>query len=99
MRSEAVSLNADTEVTMKEIFDVSSAAPGVLTNDASVHVDGFSIDKVDAALRIIVPSTEAISAPKRDVPLVVGVPFRTRRWSNLLHFLARKFCSRLTERA
>src|ERR1700732_3808462 len=60
---------------MKEVFEVDTAAPGVI---------GFNVAIVDP----IGPSEE-VGAPETNIKFIVGVPLRAKRWSNLLRFLSR----------
>src|SRR5260370_17611089 len=92
MCGQAEAFNSNAEVTAKEIFGVESAAPGVIAaKEAVVIATGFEENIVDTAT-IVIRARESVCAPKADVPLVIRLPFRARRWPALLHFFPRISC-------
>src|SRR5215475_1717473 len=81
-----VSFNADTEIAVKEIFEIHTAAPGMIAADVAIifakNARAFDcalhdIDKIEIAR--VISIGEQIRPPKADVPFVVFVPFRARR--------------------
>src|SRR5437588_4695308 len=69
------SLNTDTEVPVKKVFEVNPTAEGVI--------------RFEVAIILPIISRENVSAPQTDVKLVVCVPLRTRWRRHLFHFLSR----------
>src|SRR6266498_2479108 len=67
--------NPDTEITVEEVFEVDTTAPGVIGQ------------KVAVILPVV--CCENVGSPQTGVKLVIGVPLRARWWSSyLLHFLS-----------
>jgi hypothetical protein len=91
MRGQAKAFDSNAEITAKEIFGIDATTPGVIAaKEAVVIATAFEENIVDTAT-IVVRAGESVRAPKADVPLAISVPFRARRWSNLLHLFARIF--------
>src|ERR1043166_6240547 len=85
----------NTEITVKEIFEVESAAPRMIVADVAIvfaeHRTSFSrafsnVDQIEIAR--VIGIGEQIRAPKRRVPFIVGVPFGAWRRRGLFHFFA-----------
>src|SRR5437764_13348471 len=68
------SLDTDTEVPVKKVFEVNATAEGVI--------------RFEVAIILPTISRENVSAPQTDVKLVVCVPLRTRWRRHLFHFLS-----------
>src|SRR5204862_4048833 len=67
-------LNSHANITHEKVFEIDTTPPSVIS--------------LDVAVIYPISSRENVSAPQRDVAFPVRVPLRTRRWSNLLDFLA-----------
>jgi hypothetical protein len=65
--------NPDTEVTVKEVFEIDATAPSVIG--------------LDIAVISPIVSRKHVRAPQTHVKLVIGVPLRAGWWSYLFHFL------------
>ena len=74
-RIEAKTFNTHTEITVKEVFEIDTTAPGVIGFKVPV---GFPL-----------APGENVGSPQTDVKLVIGVPLRARRRSYLLHLFPR----------
>src|SRR6266480_2066084 len=92
------SLNAHTEVAVKEVFDVAASAPGVIATNVMVEgaehgvvFTGTLYDIHQPKIRIVLGIGESIGAPEIHIPFVVTVPLGTRRRRDLLHFFCRIF--------
>src|SRR5262245_15572537 len=67
-------LNAHANVPHEKIFEIDATTPSMIS--------------LNVAVVYPVRARENIRAPKRDVEFPVRVPFRARRWCDLLDFLA-----------
>src|SRR5206468_3932088 len=67
--------NPDTEITVKEVFEIDATAPGVIG--------------LDVAVILPIVSGKHVRAPETHVKLVIGVPLRAGWWSYLFHFFPR----------
>src|SRR6266478_6683021 len=65
----------DAEVTVKEVFEIDTTAPGVIG--------------LDVAVILPIVSGKHVRAPETHVKLVIGVPLRAGWWSYLFHFFPR----------
>ena len=94
VRVEDETFEAETEVAVEKIFDVAAAAPGMIvanvTIERAAHSVAFAgtLDEIgDVEIGIVVGVREDVGAPEVHVPLVIGVPLRTRRRDRcLFHF-------------
>src|SRR5215510_8285810 len=67
--------DSHTNITHEKVFEIDATTPSVIS--------------LDIAVIYPISSRENVRAPKRNVEFPVRVPLRARRWSNLLHLLAR----------
>src|SRR5512132_2366606 len=94
---ECKSLNTDPSIATEEIFDVATAAPGVIAANVTVvgpeHRTAFTgalYDVDQRRIRSELGVGECIRAEEVQIPFAVAVPFWTgRHIRDLLHFFSR----------
>src|SRR6516225_9724026 len=81
---QSKSLNTDTSIPTEEIFNVATAAPGVIAADVAVvgaeHGIAFTRTLYDVDQRRIRSELgvgECVSAPEIHIPFAIAVPLRT----------------------
>src|SRR5712691_8950721 len=82
------SFDSDSEIAMEKVFRIKTGTPGMaFAYEAIVRAkDSVIIRRLNVG-SVEVGSSEYVRSPETHVPLIIGIPFRTRWRSHLLHLL------------